>query len=440
MVTPNRNVFKFATLALIWILAITSLITKTSRNKLRLLENYSESLKPNFKKSELDLIIGIKHKVHPPPNLTKVKVISEIDAFITNAKQTKSSRYFFFLKTHKTASSTIQNLMLRYADFHRLNLVIPTFPNDPARFHYPLRAYLENQSIQPKDVYPRKNELTGENNILCHHTRFSKNIYDFLYTEDKLKSAPVFKFTVVRSPVSLFQSSFAYFKNVGYKGFKDAGSVERFIDAPEKFYNEEEFLSQFGHNHMMFDLGYSANNVEGPVLQKQIQEIDDSFDLVLLTDYFDESMVLLKEQANLTILDVMALRTNSRKKDTKPAKPSKNELSIQTIAGILSWNRADAELYEFFKNKLFQKIEKFGKKRMDREVSVMREYREIIESLCTNGKKSAKEQGNVIMQYVLRRDKRLTENVLEYCEALVAEELPYSKTLFLRQVPDWKGW
>ena len=72
MVTPNRNVFKFATLALIWILAITSLITKTSRNKLRLLENYSESLKPNFKKSELDLIIGIKHKVHPPPNLTKV--------------------------------------------------------------------------------------------------------------------------------------------------------------------------------------------------------------------------------------------------------------------------------------------------------------------------------------------------------------------------------
>ena len=126
----------------------------------------------------------------PLQTSTKVKVISELDAFITNAKNNVSSRYFFFLKTHKTASSTIQNVMLRYADFHKLNLAIPTFPSDPARFHYPMRAYLENQSIQPEDVYPRKNELTGGNNILCHHTRFSKHIYDFLYTEDKIKSAP----------------------------------------------------------------------------------------------------------------------------------------------------------------------------------------------------------------------------------------------------------
>ena len=77
---------------------------------------------------------------------------------------------------------------------------------------------------------------------------------------------------------------------------------------------------------------------------------------------------------------------------------------------------------------------------MDREVLLMREYREIIESSCTNGTKTGKGQRNVIMKYVLRNDKSLSENVLKYCEALVAEELFYSKRLFKRQIRDWKGW
>ena len=105
--------------------------------------------------------------------------------------------------------------------------------------------------------------------------RFSKEIFEFLYNNLKFEddfesyddsekfgrhrvSAP-FKFTILRNPVSLFESSFGYFKEIGYKGFVNARNMESFLEKPEDFYKKKAFLSMFGHNHMMFDLGYSAD-------------------------------------------------------------------------------------------------------------------------------------------------------------------------------------
>ena len=97
--------------------------------------------------------------VKPPRNylnITKAQVISEIEDYISSASVANKSRYFFFMKTHKTASSTIQNIMLRYADFYKLDLAIPTFKHDPARFNYPLYSNLINQKIKPDDIFDGK--------------------------------------------------------------------------------------------------------------------------------------------------------------------------------------------------------------------------------------------------------------------------------------------
>ena len=44
---------------------------------------------------------------------------------------------------------------------------------------------------------------------------------------------------VISQPI---ESSFGYFKKVGYKGFKVVGSVEQFINDSERFYNEKDFF------------------------------------------------------------------------------------------------------------------------------------------------------------------------------------------------------
>ena len=45
---------------------------------------------------------------------------------------------------------------------------------------------------------------------------------------------------------------------------------------------------------MMYDFGFDNSEEDETVIQGWIDYLDRTFDLVLITDYFDESMVLMK--------------------------------------------------------------------------------------------------------------------------------------------------
>ena len=47
-------------------------------------------------------------------------------------------------------------------------------------------------------------------------------------------------------------------------------------------------------NAMMYDFGFDNSEEDENVIQGWIDYLDRTFDLVLITDYFDESMVLMK--------------------------------------------------------------------------------------------------------------------------------------------------
>ena len=71
-----------------------------------------------------------------------------------------------FLKTHKTASSTVQNILFRYGDKNGLNFALPK--NNGARFSYP-------NKLQPGLIKPLENEQ-DEIDILCNHAVANKNM------------------------------------------------------------------------------------------------------------------------------------------------------------------------------------------------------------------------------------------------------------------------
>merc|ERR1711879_79837 len=137
---------------------------------------------------------------------------------------------------------------------------------------------------------------SSDYNIICHHMRFTDRIFQHLYRTSSAKRN-LKKITILRSPESLFYSSFNYFKQE-YKGFREAQTPERFLAYPERFYNRSDFVSQFGHNHLFFDFGYDADIKDPKLIRHGINHMDKVFDLVMIQDYFDESLILLKELLN----------------------------------------------------------------------------------------------------------------------------------------------
>lgn len=49
-------------------------------------------------------------------------------------------------------------------------------------------------------------------------------------------------------------------------------------------------------NFQSYDLGLDAMNTDAEYLRRKTKELDKAFDLVLITEYFDQSLILLKVQ------------------------------------------------------------------------------------------------------------------------------------------------
>jgi len=276
--------------------------------------------------------------------------------------------------------------------------------------------------------------------------RFSKEIFKFLYNNlnsggdsEKMngyQSSP-FKFTIVRNPVSLFDSSFGYFKGTGYKGFVKAGNMETFLENPDKFYKKKGFLSMFGHNHMMFDLGYSADLANDTEIKTAINEVDSVFDLVLLQDYFEESLILLKNELKFEFLDIVSFKTNARSARKKRSTP---HLSARQVQNVKSWNRADTNLFDHFNSTFWVKVADFGQDRMRGELDKLNEYTEKVMKVCLDRDEprvSKSFKGASI--HVFNLKKGLSELVESFCRNIVREELEYSRKVFAQQINGWNG-
>ena len=94
--------------------------------------------------------------------------------------------------------------------------------------------------------------------------------------------------TIVRSIPSLYESSFGYFINE-VSEYKAAKTIESFYSDPEKWYPSKWYnpsrrasYSQFAHNHLAFDLGYSTEITEDAEIERIANEIVSTYDLILI--------------------------------------------------------------------------------------------------------------------------------------------------------------
>lgn len=267
----------------------------------------------------------------------------------------------------------------RYGEKFNLKFAMPKSGN---RFNYP--HYIYKHNVRYEDEY----------NIICNHLRFQKGILDYLFFSKNVDNSDLLKISIVREPASLFESTFGYLKS-NTQAFKRADQdLSKFLQNPQKFYaaNEGGQFYMFGHNHMMYDFGFDPEIEDETEILKAIKIINFNFDLVMITEYFEESMVLLKHLLCLhtgvansqklgykAYYDVAYLIANARSEDNKVS------LSAAQKQQVYDWNRADTLLYQYMNQTFWGHVKNFGLQKMEAEKILLNQAIYEIQRQCFEG-------------------------------------------------------
>lgn len=269
-----------------------------------------------------------------------------------------------FLKTHKTASSTMQNLLFRFAERNNLTVALPI---QACGHQFCYARTFTSHFVHPHTLPP---------NIITNHMRFNKAELQRLMPNDTIY------ITILREPSSMFESLFSYY-NQYCQSFKRVpnGSLEAFLREPWRYYRPDEKDSMYARNTLTFDLGGDKDRPATDVTYARafVAEVDRVFSLVMIAEYFDESLVLLRHLLSWDLDDILYLKLNMR------TQSSKRSLTPGLPAMIRAWNSLDARLYDHFNASLWHQLSALGTDCVAREVRLLRQAQERLMRSCFGG-------------------------------------------------------
>ncbi|XP_057370034.1 galactosylceramide sulfotransferase-like [Daphnia carinata] len=251
-------------------------------------------------------------------------------------KNPTPARKFAFMKNHKCGSSTIENIIFRYAHKHNLNVVLPESGN-----------YLSTTALFNHKTLNNTKWRNLPFDIFSLHNRWNREEVMILLNER------VPTFTIVRDPVEVFISMFYYQdKFREFYGVKDIHEmVEKIKTKPSLPVLNKRWLNYIGRNQMAWDMGLSPNIFDDKeAMNREIERLDREFDLVMMAHRMDESLVLLMDLLNWSVKDVIHLDLNRRKPD-KSSPLTGGERDV--LAG---WLAADVQIFEYFSRRFDERV------------------------------------------------------------------------------------
>ncbi|XP_024911123.1 galactose-3-O-sulfotransferase 3-like [Cynoglossus semilaevis] len=336
-----------------------------------------------------------------------------------------------FLKTHKTGSSTMQNLLFRFAERHNLTVALPV-EYCGHLFCYP--SLFNSKFVHQHTVPP---------NIIASHLRFNKKELQRLMPKDSVY------ITILREPGSMFESSFIYFNQLSQSFRKvPKSSLETFLDDPLRYYQPSEQYSMCAHNMLTFDLGGEKDraSTDAAYADAFVAEVEKTFSLVMITEYFDESLILLRHLLSWDLDDILYLELNMR------SPSSKQSLTSELTEKVRTWNSLDARLYDHFNASLWRQLYALGPACVEMEIQTLRQARENLMKSCFGEEmpslRSAAEIKNkrlrpwqpdgkgMIMGYDL--PEHLPDSTRQLCLKLVMPENQYTNALLNSQSQRYK--
>ncbi|XP_068454218.1 galactose-3-O-sulfotransferase 2-like [Clinocottus analis] len=338
--------------------------------------------------------------------------------------------HIVFLKTHKTASSTVLNILYRYGESRNLTFALPL--NKHSQLYYPF--FFASHFVE--GVSSRR---VREFHIMCNHMRFRKSEVEKVMPKD------TFYFSILRHPVAMMESIFIYYKSI--PAFHKTHSLDNFLDNSWRNYNSSLTSNHYAHNILAFDFGFDNNVAAGAVdLEERasmaIAAITRDFHLILISEYFDESMILLKHALCWSLEDVVSFKLNGRSEQTR------HPLLPYTAEKIKRWNALDWRIYLHFNTTFWHNIDsRVGQEQMKKEVYRLRELRAKLANSCLKdggavdpskikdaGLKPFQYGAAVIEGYNLKP--QMDRQTKMKCQRFITPELQYTARLYTQQFPE----
>ncbi|XKL59397.1 hypothetical protein PGB90_000413 [Kerria lacca] len=290
---------------------------------------------------------------------------------------------------------------MRFGYKHSLNFLLP-------KKHNYIGYY---DPITESDMDENAIPLDRKFNIFTHHTKYRNSTDQFLYKN-------TIKVTILRNPPELFESLFTFYK---FKKKYNITFQEFLISLPRIKIDGLKKGKKFGYNQMCRDLGLQPElQRDETAIRKFITKIDKEFDLVMIKEHLEGSLVLLKNLMGWPLEYVSFIPLNSRT-DTIKYKLSEMDRFI-----LSQMNYADTLLYEHFANKIRSCIVKYGENHLLDEVQKLYIINENLKNRCIQ-ETDLKGYAHTI-SYILK-------NNLDWeCIYSTKSELQFTRELLISQI------
>ncbi|XP_077988354.1 galactose-3-O-sulfotransferase 2-like [Glandiceps talaboti] len=297
-----------------------------------------------------------------------------------------------FIKTHKTASTTLASIIERYGYTRNLSFALGNTD------HVLADQDIFTRTVVEKSPPPLKgNKKVYE--MLTNHARYNRPEMDAVVPNARY-------ITILREPSRQLESAFSYFRMASsLKLDKHPNALQLFMKNPRKFMEEKFFFWWQGRNGQLFDLGLDhVHHDDIYTVDYKIRQLEHEMDMVLITEYIDESLLLLRRAFCWEIDDILYISNNIRSKKLR------YKVTDSLRNKILSWNSADVKLYEHFNRTLWRKIAEYGPN-FQRDLQEFRDRQQEVLTQCVKLDKAIV-QNDLEERYVLK------ENASNLCENL----------------------
>ncbi|XP_069118838.1 galactose-3-O-sulfotransferase 2-like [Argopecten irradians] len=292
--------------------------------------------------------------------------------FASDKKITKSTQesspvnHIAFLKIHKAASSTVANIFLRYGYENHLVIAVPRISSSGGT------------SLSSPDFYPPPEY--GTYDISCAHVPYNRKEFNHVLPSDTTYIG------ILREPFSQFQSFVRCFLPANVVHIKeDDNPVLYYLNTNETEANFERAtvlrrsVAKYSFNFMANEFGFPRGlffNKDEAKVQSYLEILDQEMDIVLIVEYLDESLVLMRRLLNWDLRHILYLTVHHPKHSNPRLKFGTTEEKLFRVKSYL-----DYALYEFFLHKLQDSLKR-QQSDFYEELAYFRKIRSQFETYC----------------------------------------------------------
>ncbi|XP_071494789.1 uncharacterized protein [Diadema antillarum] len=337
-----------------------------------------------------------------------------------------------YIKTHKTASTTLQTIVNRFGLLHNLSFVLNKIsPTNGHLVYIPVTKYSPKIFFLPPLGHDNSSSERFRYNMVAVHLRYNRSAMDsFMMPGTKYIS-------IIREPSAHFESAFNHFRftdsfSPATKCRVKGREIQEFMRKPGYYRRQLKKLPwdttrglrwYYARNNQIFDLGldskYHGNDTE---VRQTVDTLVHDMDFVLISEYFDESLVVLMKMLCWTFDDIVYISKNQR--------INRMELDEPTRQKIRQWNRADVILYDRFNKTLWRKIREYGPS-FGHDLATFRKRKEEVFSRCV-GNSTIKSHG-----MFKHREYTPSANSSTFCTYVAESKTRLFHRIWLRQAGSW---